>query len=115
PAADFDVWAGGPGQTHYQTAKNKEIARFANEYPHSTRAYAAWAREFFRSAKSSGKPFCLSISFKAPHLPFTPDPAFDNVYSGVTFKPPLNYGIENGTHLTPHTRTGRQFHGYRFW
>lgn len=28
---EFDVWAGGPGQTDYVTAKNKGIAQYASE------------------------------------------------------------------------------------
>ena len=111
----FDVWAGGPGQTRYQTARNAGIARYAKTYPHSSRAYAAWAADFFKAAKTSGKPFCMSISFKAPHLPFTPDPAFDDVYRGKTYRKPANYGKKNARHLAPQSKTGRQFNSYRFW
>lgn len=27
---EFDVWAGGPGQTHYETAKNQGITQYAD-------------------------------------------------------------------------------------
>ncbi len=111
----FDVWAGGRGQTRYKTAQNPGIARHAKSYPHSSRAYAAWADDFLKAAKKSGKPFCLSISFKAPHLPFTPDPKFNAVYRGQTYRKPANYGKQNAVHLAPQSKTGRQFHGYRFW
>lgn len=115
PSQDFDWWAGGPGQTNYQTKKNKNIAKYAKKYPHSTRAYAAWAADFFRAAKQSGKPFCLSISFKAPHLPFTPDSEFDAVYAEVEFQKPANYGVKNALHLAAQAKSGRQFNSYRFW
>jgi arylsulfatase A-like enzyme len=69
PEADFDRWGGGPGQTSYQTAKNKSMAHYAKEFPHSTRAYGAFGRDFIRDAAKQSKPFCLSISFKAPHRP----------------------------------------------
>ncbi len=103
----FDEWAGGPGQTYYETAKNEGIAKYADRYPHSSRAYGAWARDFFKSAKASGKPFCLSVSFKAPHKPTTPDPIDARLYAGRTFTPPPNYGAENGGHLSPQSRTSR--------
>ena len=71
---EFDQWAGGPGQTKYETRKNAGIAKYAAQYPHCSRAYGAWAQDFLKSAKQSGKPFCMSISFKAPHKPSTPRP-----------------------------------------
>ncbi|MGJ8736315.1 sulfatase family protein [Zobellia laminariae] len=115
PVGYFDKWGGGPGQTIYETAKNPTIAEYAKEYPHSTRAYGAWAGDFIKEAKNSGKPFCMSISFKAPHLPFTPDPFFDDVYAGQTYKKPDNYGTENATHLSPQAKSGRQYNSYDFW
>ena len=114
-AGQFDVWAGGRGQTRYETARNPLIAKYAKRYPHSSRAYAAWADDFFQAAKKSGKPFCLSISFKAPHLPFTPDRVFDHVYRGLTYRKPSNYGKQNAKHLAPQSKTGRQYNGYKFW
>lgn len=86
PVDKFDSWAGGLGQTKYETIKNKYIAKYADEYPHSTRAYGAWAKAFIAEAKETGKPFCLSISFKAPHAPLTPDKYFDYVYRGKNYK-----------------------------
>ena len=97
----FDEWAGGPGQTFYETAKNEGIAKYAAQYPHCSRAYGAWAQDFLKAAKQSGKPFCLSISFKAPHLPSTPDPIDLKLYEGKTFTRPPNYGVENAKHLSP--------------
>lgn len=114
----FDIWAGGQGQTSYDTdAKNNHprLRKHAEKYPHASRAYAAWADDFITAAQQSGKPFCLSISFKAPHLPFTPDPAFDDVYANSTYRQPANYGVKNATHLAWQSKTGRQFKSYRFW
>lgn len=115
PATDFDVWGGSPGQTNYETDKNKSIAHYAEKYPHSSRAYGAWAHDFIKSAKASGKPFCMSISYKAPHLPFTPDKYFDYVYKGKTYKKPDNYGVENSEHLSPQAKSGRQYKTFDFW
>ena len=115
PVDRFDMWGGGLGQTSYETVKNDYIKQYADEYPHSSRAYAAWAADFFTVAKQTGKPFCMSISFKAPHLPFTPDVYFDHVYANKKYKKPANYGAENGEHLAPQAKTGRQYNGYGFW
>lgn len=115
PIDDFDNWAGGLGQTSYKTSKNKYMAKYAKEYPHSTRAYAAWAEDFIKEAKQTEQPFCMSISFKAPHMPFSPDDYFDFVYQGKKYQKPKNYGIENAKHLAPQARTGRQYKSYNFW
>lgn len=113
---EFDLWAGGPGQTDYKTAKNQGIAKYANQYPHCSRAYGAWAQDFLKSAKQSGKPFCMSISFKAPHMRFTPDPIDLKLYkSKTTFTRPPNYGVEKGTHLSPQVHTSRAATKYREW
>jgi arylsulfatase A-like enzyme len=113
---EFDVWAGGPGQTKYRTDKNKGIAKYADRYPHCSRAYGAWAQDFLKAAKQSGKPFCMSVSFKAPHLPFEPDPIDLKLYeSKKVFTRPLNYGVENGKHLSVQVHTSRAATGYREW
>ncbi len=111
----FDQWAGGPGQTLYETEKNKGIAQYAAQYPHSSRAYGAWAQDFLKTAKQHGKPFCMSVSFKAPHMPYTPDPIDMKLYEGKTFKRPTNYGVEKGMHLSPQVQTSRAATGYREW
>ncbi|MEZ6129581.1 MAG: sulfatase-like hydrolase/transferase [Planctomycetaceae bacterium] len=111
---EFDVWAGGPGQTHYETNKNAGIAQYARRI-HTCSRYAAWAQDFLKTAKQNGKPFCLSISFKAPHLPFTPDPIDLKLYESRKTSRPLNYGVENGKHLSPQVHTSRAATDYREW
>lgn len=115
PAGDFDRWGAGPGQTHYETRKNPSIADYADEYPHATLAYGAFGRDFIQANAGSGKPFCLSISFKAPHKPATPDPQFDAVYAGQTFARPANYGRQYGQHFSKQSRQGRQFERFHSW
>ena len=113
---DFDVWAGGPGQTNYKTEKNRGIVKYAAQYPHCTRAYGAWAQDFLKAAKQSGKPFCMSISFKAPHMPYTPDPIDLKLYgSKKEFARAANFGVENGKHLSPQVHTSRAATAYRGW
>ena len=115
PQSDFDRWGAGPGQTHYETAKNKSMAKYAAEFPHATRAYGAFGRDFIHDSAKGEKPFCLSISFKAPHRPTTPDPEFDYVYANKSFTKPENYGRENGGHFSEQSRQGRQYERFNSW
>ncbi len=115
PADAFDRWGGGPGQTTYTTAKNKSMTAYAKDYPHSTLSYGAFGRDFIRASRDSGKPFCLSISFKASHRPVTPDPRFDDVYANKTFTKPVNYGRQAGEHLSRQSKQGRQYERFESW
>lgn len=112
---EFDFYGGGPGQTHYETAKNTTMRRFAQEFPHSTLAYGAFGSEVIRESVKQKKPFCLSISFKAPHRPVTPDPKFDSIYRGKTFTKPPNFGRPYGEHLSKQSQQGRQFERFHSW
>lgn len=111
----FDMWGGSPGQTDYRTAKNKSMAKYAEEFPHSTLSYAAFSRDVIQKAVKDNKPFCLSVSFKAPHRPVQPDPKFDHVYKGKTFTKPKNYGREAGAHRPVQSRMGRQYPRFEEW
>ena len=111
----FDQWGGGPGQTNYKTEKNKSMAKYADKYPHSTLSYGAFGQDVIKKAVKEDKPFCLSISFKAPHRPVTPDPEFDDVYAGKKFKKPGNYGREHSEHLSEQSKKGRQYTRFSEW
>ena len=115
PENDFDMWGAGPGQTFYETARNKSMVKYAGEYPHSSRSYGAFGRDFIQMAVANRKPFCLSISFKAPHKPDQPDPKFDHVYANKTFQKPANYGREKGLHFSRQSRQGRQYERFVSW
>lgn len=112
---DFDLWGGGPQQTHYKTADNKSMAKYAREFPHSTLSYGAFGRDAIRAAKKANRPLLLSISFKAPHRPVSPDPKFADVYEGKTFTKPANYGRESGKHLSQQSKQGRQYPRFEEW
>ena len=112
---DFHFWGGGPGQTNYATAKNKSMQKYAEDYPHSTLSYGAFGQDVIRESVNAKKPFCLSISFKAPHKPASPDPKFDDVYAGKTFTKPANFGREFGEHLSPQSKQGRQYPRFIDW
>jgi arylsulfatase A-like enzyme len=113
--ADFDAWAGGTGQTSYVTAQNKYLAPYADRYPHSSRAYGAFGQDFIRESVAAKQAFCLTLFFKAPHRPTTPDPMFDDVYKDTAFRKPPNYGREAGEHLAPQSRLGRQYPRFVEW
>jgi arylsulfatase A-like enzyme len=115
PEGDFDKWGAGPGQTSYATAKNKSMVSYAKKYPHSSRSYGAFGADFIAEAAKTKKPFCLSISFKAPHHPTTPDPLDGEVYAGKTFVKPKNYGRENGVHFSKQSQQGRQYERFFGW
>ena len=115
PEALFDYWGGGPGQTSYVTKKNASMKKYAKKHPHSTMSYGAFGRDFINEASKAGKPFCLSISFKAPHMPDTPDKKYDHVYKNMTFKKPANYGREYSKHLSEQSKQGRQWERWETW
>lgn len=115
PENDFNRWGGGPGQTAYATAKNAAMAKYAKEYPHSTLSYGAFGADFIRDEAKSESPFCLSISFKAPHRPDTPDPKFNGVYANQSFARPANYGRQYGEHFAVQSKQGRQYERFTSW
>lgn len=82
PQTSYDFWAGVPGQPTYENSDEN------GEYIHYTQVCKKHALEFLNSCDPE-KPFCLSISFKAPHVQdgdprqFIADPAYDNLYSDI--------------------------------
>jgi arylsulfatase A-like enzyme len=115
PESEFDMWGGGPGQTSYVTAKNSSMKKYAKEHPHSTLSYAAFSKDYFKKASKEDKPFCLSISFKAPHKPATPDSQFNDVYKGKKFTKPKNYGRDYSQHFSEQSKQGRQYERFHSW
>ena len=106
---------GGPGQTSFITARNKSMVQYAKNYPHSTRSYGAFGSDFIKESAKKDQPFCLSISFKAPHRPVQPDPLFDDIYAGALFPKPENFGREHGMHFPEQSRRGRQYQRFEEW
>lgn len=86
-AKEFDYWRGLPGQAGLFFPKNNPNAR------HKTALFGDQALEFIRS-NDVLHPFCLSISFNAPHArdrqprEFWPDPRDENLY--VNAKIPIS-------------------------
>lgn len=109
PISDFDVWYGWPSQGNYATAKNKSIAKFAKQYPHTTKAVGAASIDFLKQAKTKDQPFLLSVSFKAPHKAFSPDPAYDDIYANTVWDKPDNFGEQGAKHIPEQAKGGRQY------
>jgi arylsulfatase A-like enzyme len=87
PKEHYDYWKGLPGQPKYETTDE-------NGKPiHSTRLFGNQAIQFLKETPPD-RPFCLSISFKAPHVQdsdprqFIPDQVYDDLYTDVTIPPP---------------------------
>ncbi len=108
PIDQFDAWAGQGHHIHFPTEHNTYLKRFAEEHPHLTSAIGAFGREQILAAKELGKPFCISLFFKAPHGTFMPDPRYDHIYRDTIFRQAANYGEEYGKHLAMQPRLGRQ-------
>jgi len=79
----FDYWRGLPGQAGRFFIDPNDPTR-----THRTAQFGNEALEFIR-AEDSGRPFCLSVSFNAPHArdreprEFEPDPRDEPLYAGA--------------------------------
>jgi len=93
PVNKFDVWYGFPGWGKYEQKDER------GRYKHLTRIMGEQCLEFLRGCPPD-RPFCLSVSFKAPHVQdedprqFIPDPAYDALYRDVTIPPPVTAAPE---------------------
>lgn len=92
PTRAFDYWKGYAGQGAYffPDANGNMV--------HETAMMELDAEEFLKK-RDKARPFCLSISFKAPHSEdgisenngFVPDPYFNSWYANVQFPFPETY------------------------
>ena len=88
PADKFDYWKGIPGQPRYEQKDSQGRPR------HLTSIMGDQAIEFLESGRADPRPFCLSVSFKAPHVQdgdprqFIYDPAFKDLYKDVKIPVP---------------------------
>jgi len=87
PVDEYDYWRGFPGQGRYEH-KDED-----GNYKHLTQIMGEQSIEFLRGC-SKDKPFCLSVSFKAPHVQdgdprqFIYDRAYKNLYKDVIIPSP---------------------------
>jgi len=78
PAGQFDYWRGFEGQGSY-------FEEIGEKPVHRTRLIAGQAVEFLRSCPRD-RPWCLSVSFKAPHHPWS---EFDPELAGLFADGPI--------------------------
>jgi arylsulfatase A-like enzyme len=87
PIDKYDYWKGFPGQGRYE---NKDEN---GNYKHLTQIMGEQATEFLQGC-SEDQPFCLSVSFKAPHVQdsdprqFIYDRAYSDLYKDDTIPTP---------------------------
>src|SRR5699024_662521 len=83
----FDYWQAWTGQGHY-------LHKLPNgETIHVTQIVESEAKDFLNKAPKD-QPFCLSISFKAPHVEDSkreaiPEPSLEDLYKNVTIPKPF--------------------------
>jgi len=93
---EFDEWYGipGPGQPEYEN-KDKN-----GKYKHLTDLITEQSMEFLKGC-SKGKPFCLSVSYKAPHVQdsdprqFIYNPIYKDLYKDDIIPPPKTASQEH--------------------
>jgi len=93
---EFDEWYGipGPGQPEYEN-KDKN-----GKYKHLTELITEQSIEFLDGC-SKEKPFCLSVSYKAPHVQdsdprqFIYNPIYKDLYKDVFIPPPKTASQEH--------------------
>ncbi len=85
PVEAFDVWNGFPGQGSYFPRNGMFNGhRNTQNSDHLNKFMGHQAIDFIKKADENGQPFCLSVSFKAPHAPFTPEPDMRALYDNIT-------------------------------
>jgi arylsulfatase A-like enzyme len=88
PAERYDYWKGIGGQPIYEHLDEN------GQYKHLTQILGEQSIEFLNNC-SPDKPFCLSVSFKAPHVQdndprqFIYDPIYKDLYQNVTIPVPV--------------------------
>ncbi|MGB2129705.1 MAG: sulfatase-like hydrolase/transferase [Flavicella sp.] len=113
----FDWWSGWLGQGSYAMEKNKEATAYIKKYgskkEHTTHALGMVSKDFIDTAVSKHKPFCLSLSFKAPHTPYWLDPRYKDVYKETQFPKPESFG--NIDVLPKQAKSGRPYLKGKIW
>ncbi|WGK65246.1 sulfatase-like hydrolase/transferase [Croceiramulus getboli] len=100
PQADFDYWRGFEGQGSFRQ-KNE-----AGDDIHLTRMISDQIITFIDTVKSKAQAFCLSVSFKAPHVEgdpgyFLPDPKYGQLHNQQVLSEPVQSAPEFFNHFPP--------------
>lgn len=114
PESDFDYWTGFDGQGNYMEEVDGEVR-------HLTAKQGDQSMEFLNGC-TADRPFCLSVSFKAPHCQdgaerqFPPEPDLESLYSDAVIPPPKTATEEHFNRLPAFLRESeaRRRWGLRF-
>jgi arylsulfatase A-like enzyme len=87
--SSFDYFKAIPRKPYFHTLQNGQIV-------HETKAAAFYAKDFISKAEREDKPFCLSVSFNAPHAadsqkverPFPPTSETEGMYDNFEVPQP---------------------------
>lgn len=92
PRPGFDYWFSFKGQGQYYPPNDKyTINENGNRVPQDgyiTTLVTRKAVEFLEQQSDRDKPFCLYLSHKAVHGPFTPEPKYQNTLAEIPFELP---------------------------
>lgn len=114
PENEFDFFEGFSGQGQY-------FHEIEGKHVHLTSIHGDQAEKFLRTC-SADQPFCLSVSFKAPHVmdsdvrQFLYDPAYESLYADVTIPRPPKSDYRSFAMMPEFVRDseGRRRWGIRF-
>ncbi|MBI4976873.1 MAG: sulfatase-like hydrolase/transferase [Spirochaetes bacterium] len=89
PRPGYDYWLSFKGQGKYEKPDINEngTSYITNEY--LTTVLNSKALQFIRRQRTN--PFCLYLSHKAVHEPFTPEDSHKTIYPDMTFAKPANF------------------------
>ena len=98
PSDKYDYWEGFGGQGTFNQTDS------AGNYIHLTEKIGNQIEDFIEIYKNDSNQFCLSVSFKAPHVEgdpgyFNPDPKYADLYSEDKVEKPIAAADEYFNHF----------------
>jgi N-acetylglucosamine-6-sulfatase len=90
PRPGFDYWLSFRGQGKYTDPQLNENGKEFKAKGYMTDLLTGYALKFLENS-SADEPFCLYLSHKAVHQPFTPAPRHANLWPDVQIKEPASY------------------------
>jgi len=91
PRPGFDYWLSFTGQGTYFDPQLDENGRDFSQKGYTTDILTDYAIKFLREKRDKSKPFCLYLSHKAVHGPFTPAPRHKDVLAGKSLPEPESF------------------------
>lgn len=95
PRPGFDYWLSFAGQGRYFDPPLNENGRDFNAQGYMTDLLADYAVKWLEGRKGSDEPFCLYLSHKAVHGPFSPAPRHKDALKDLQLKEPESFNEPN--------------------